>query len=186
MTVSMGLLLLANSILFTCVSGFGEPGGMHAMSLNRSIAFVEGSLDIRLHPGGRALHPPADLLLEGPAGRRTGYDPVTKSRLSAIPHSSLETEGIDDDVTGAPGPRSLVLFVGDPAGGVYRLQVIATRSGTYTLEVQGYDVEMEPSNKAFPNREISKGATHLYLILFSTQAGEGITVTYAGSPEVQR
>lgn len=187
MNASKCLLLLATSLLLICVALLvRQVDSVRASNLFQPVAPLEGSLDIRLHPGGNTLDPPAQLLLKSPDGKRTGFEPVTGNGLSEIPHSSLETEGIDDDVTGAPGPRSLVLFVGNPEAGAYRLQVIAMRSGTYTLEVQGYDVEMEPSHVAFPNKEISKGDTHLYIIQFSTQAGEGITVTHAGSSEVQR
>ncbi|HUV14797.1 MAG TPA: hypothetical protein VMY18_14220 [Acidobacteriota bacterium] len=186
MNASKCLLLLATSLLLICAASVRQVDDVRASNVFQPVPRFEGSLDIRLHPGGDTLDPPAQLLLKSPDGKRTGFEPVTGNGFSEIPHSSLESEGIDDDVTGAPGPRSLVLFVGNPEEGAFRLQVIATRSGTYTLEVQGYDVGRQPSNKAFTNREISEGETHLYLIQFSTQAGEGITVTYAASSEVQR
>jgi hypothetical protein len=186
MTFSKGLFLFASFALLTWSTVFGECGGSSGAHLIPPVSFVESSLDIRLHPGGKALQPPAELLLKSPDGRRTGVDPITRNRHSEIPQSSLETEGIDDDVSGAPGPRSLVLYLRKPATGVYKLQVIGIHSGSYTLEIQGSDIEMEISRKTFLDREISEGEVHLYLIEFGPRAGGELTVTYTGSSRIQR
>jgi hypothetical protein len=185
MTLSRRLLHFAGLALFTWVSIFGEGGGIHGMNINLPVFLYEASLDIRVHPGGAALQPPAELLLKSPDGRKTGVDPITRNRLSEIPQSSIAKEGIDDDVSGAPGPRSLVLYVRKPVTGFYSLQVIGVRSGSYTLEIQASDVELETSRKTFLDREISEGEIHLYLIEFDERAGEELAVTYSGSSRIQ-
>ena len=72
---------------------------------------------------------------------------------------------------------------GHPGGAA--LQVIGVHSGSYTLEIQGSDVELETSRKTFLDREISEGEIHLSLIEFDERTGEELAVTYSGSSRIQ-
>lgn len=126
----------------------------------------QGALDIRIHPAGTAITPPAELLLTGPEGVKVGRDPVIGKIFTDIPNSSYESESISDAVTGSPGPTTKVLYVPNPAAGEYVLEVIATRSGNYSLDIRGYDLELMPSDVRFQTVTISEWQKHRYLVRY--------------------
>ena len=136
----------------------------------------KGALDIRIHPHGDQLEPPAELLLIDPQGRKIGRDPITDTTFSEIPDASYGYEGIDDAVTGAPGPQTAIIDVRNPATGQYVLQVIGKESAKYDLAIRGYDCEMNPSDAEFLNLMIHKDSEHTYLIKYSNDIDSQIEV----------
>jgi hypothetical protein len=136
----------------------------------------EGALDIRIHPGGQKLKPPAELLLVDPQGRKVGKDPRTNRVFRQIPNSSYEYEGIADAVSGAPGPTTGIAYVRNPMAGEYSLRVIGVESYGYDLEITGYDCETDPSAVQFTNVMISKDIEHSYLIRYSNKKGSKVEV----------
>jgi hypothetical protein len=136
----------------------------------------EGALDIRIHPAGDQLEPPAELLLVDPEGRKIGRDPITNTTFSGIPNASYGQEGIDDAVSGAPGPQTAIIDVRNPATGKYVLQVIGKESAKYDLAIRGYDCEMDPSDAEFLNVMINKDSKHTYSIEYSNDKGSQIEV----------
>ena len=134
----------------------------------------EGALDIRIHPVGDRLEPPAELLLIDPQGRKVGNDPRTSETCTEIPNASYEHESIADDVSGAPGPETAIIHIGNPASGEYSLRVIGRESSGYDLEIRGYDCEMDPADAMFTNVTIHNEVEHTYLIDYSNKKGSKI------------
>jgi hypothetical protein len=135
-----------------------------------------GALSIRIHPAGDELDPPAELLLVDPEGRKVGRDPITDKTFEEIPDASYGYEGIDDAVSGAPGPQTAIIDMRNPATGQYGLQVIGKESAKYDLSVRGYDSDMDPSDAEFLDVMIQKDSEHLYLIEYSNDKGSQIEV----------
>lgn len=134
----------------------------------------EGALDIRIHPHGDALEPPAELLLIDPEGRKVGRDPVTNTTFSEVPDASYGYEGIDDAVSGAPGPQTAIIDVRNPATGKYNLRVIGKESAKYDLAIRGYDCEMDSSDAAFLDVMIHMDSEHTYSIEYANDKGSQI------------
>lgn len=137
----------------------------------------EGGLDIRIHSETERLEPPAELLLIDSQRRKTGKDPRSNNTYQTIPGSSYEEESIADDVTGDPGPVTLIIDIRNPLSGEYDLLVIGTQTGKYTIEVTAHDRELEPSKVIYRNLNIGKGIVHSYLIQYSNKAGAKIKVS---------
>lgn len=119
----------------------------------------EGAFDIRIHPVGTRMKSPSELLLTDPHGRKVGSDPRTSETYTEIPNSSYERESIADAMSGAPGPETAIIHIGNPVGGEYSLQVIGRTSSQYDLEIRGYDCDMDPSDATFTDVTIHK---HLF------------------------
>ncbi|HZQ93294.1 MAG TPA: hypothetical protein VFA60_15990 [Terriglobales bacterium] len=137
-----------------------------------------GSLDVRLHPVGSALKPPASLLLSDASGDKAGVDASGK-KFTDIMDSSYELEGIDDATTGASGPKSVVLRIAcQPDAGEYTLEVIGTSSGEYELEVHALDVRGEVMESKPPSIKgsITAGAVHRFLMTYPASPGVALTL----------
>jgi hypothetical protein len=143
----------------------------------------QGALSIRIHPRGDDLEPPAELLLVDPEGRKVGRDPITDTTFSEVPGASYGQEGIDDAVTGAPGPQTGVIDVRNPATGQYTLQVIGRESGRYDLSIRGYDCEMEPSDAEFLDVNIQKDSEHTYSVEYSNVKGSRVEAERASDSD---
>ncbi len=133
-----------------------------------------GQLDIRIHPAEGQQTPPGDLILIDPRDRRTGHDPRVDQTFRDIPFSSYEIEGIDDDVTGAPGPETLIIYVGNAMSGEYTLHVVGIADAAYDLELRGVDLELNPSTERFLDIDIEADSDHRYIIQYSTEPGKRI------------
>jgi hypothetical protein len=113
-------------------------------------------------------------LLIDPQGRKVGNDPQTSKTYAEIPNSSYERESIADDVSGAPGPETAIIHIGNPASDEYSLRVIGRESSQYDLEIRGYDCEMDPADAMFTNVTIHNEVEHIYLINYSNKKGSKI------------
>ena len=136
-----------------------------------------GRLDVRLHPTGEATTPPAEMLLTDPRRRRVGVIPTTGSNLFEVPGASYELESLSDSESGAPGPRTTVLWLPDPPAGKYGLEVFGTGAGHYALEVQALDKDLAPSRAVRLDVPTSPGAVDCYVILYSPRSGSHVTLT---------
>jgi hypothetical protein len=123
---------------------------------------------------GDLLKPGAELLLMDPHGRRVGRDPQTGQTFAEMSNSSYEYEGIGDAVTGAMGPETGIIYVGDPSDGEYFLKVIGLKRCHYDLTIRGYDEDMDPSDAIFTNIVIDENVEHTYLIIYSMKKGNKI------------
>ena len=131
----------------------------------------KGALDIRIHPVGEKLTPPAELSLANPQGAKTGRDPRTNQIFSEIPDSSYESESIADAETSTPGPETRILHLRSPVAGEHTLWVIGMEDGAYDLEIRGYDRDLNPSDARFLNVKIGKDEEHRYLIRYTGERG---------------
>ncbi|MDH3215925.1 MAG: hypothetical protein OEN01_06475, partial [Candidatus Krumholzibacteria bacterium] len=138
---------------------------------------IGGGLDIRIHPTQGWDTPPAHIILIDAQKRKTGVDPGTGAKLTAIPNSSYEAESIGDAETGAPGPETRIIYVRNAMAGNYTLQVIGTKSAPYHLEVRGLDRDLRPSSQQFLDVRIDAGDRHRYVIDYSTKKGSQVEVT---------
>jgi hypothetical protein len=86
--------------------------------------------------------------------------------------------GQDDDET---GEVSLIvtkeLVAPRPPAGDYQLQVTGTGAGTYTLDIQAYDPDLNASTELFEDMPISSGQVHVYGFYFAKTVGAEIEVT---------
>jgi hypothetical protein len=135
---------------------------------------IGGQLDIRIHPAEGRQTPPAELILVDPRGRKTGNDPRIDQMFRDISGSSYETEGIDDDVTSAPGPETHIVYVGNAMSGEYTLRVVGIESAPYDLELRGVDRELNPSTVRFLDIDIEADSDHRYVIEYSSELGSKI------------
>ncbi len=104
-----------------------------------------GALDVRIQSAEGNLKPPAELLLKDPEGRKIGHDPRAGKNYREIPSAFYEFEGIDDAVSGAPGPQSGIIELRNPLPGIYVLEIIGKEQGYFALEITGYDKDLNPS-----------------------------------------
>jgi hypothetical protein len=139
----------------------------------------KGALTVRIHPAGDALDPPAELLLTDSKGRRVGRDPIEDATFSEVPDASYGYEGIDDAVSGAPGPQTAIIDMRNPITGRYTLQVIGKESAKYDLSIRGYDSDMDPSDAEFLDVAIQKGSEHTYLFEYSNDKGSRVEAVRA-------
>jgi hypothetical protein len=136
-----------------------------------------GALNIRIHRSGEGLHSTAEILLADPQERRTGSDPRIKNTFSEIPNSSYESESIDDAVSGAPGPVTKIIDIRNPMDGVYTLKIIGIESGRYSLEIMGYDKNMDFSDAKYIDIEIKKDGEHVFTIKYASDKSSDFRVT---------
>lgn len=132
-----------------------------------------GALDIRIHPEEGQLTPPADLLLRDPRGRKIGFDPRAGRTYREIPYAHYEFEGIDDAVSGAPGPQSGVIEIRNPLSGRYSLAVIGKETGHYTIEITGFDKNLETAKIFLKKAHIAPKAVRTFTFRYDARSGAG-------------
>ena len=130
-------------------------------------------LVIAIHPREGKLKPPGELMLSDPRGRKIGNDPLLKKVYQEIPQASYEFEGIDDDITGEPGPQSGTIYILNQLDGPYTLRVFGLETGMYLLEIRE---SVSDSKFISRSQTILQGDVHCYLISYSSK-GAGIEVT---------
>ena len=81
----------------------------------------------------------AELILIDPSGRQTGFAPATGTFLNGIPQSAHATDQIDADGDGQGTTEAFhSIQVRQPAQGTYKVVVSGTKSGSYTLRINGF------------------------------------------------
>lgn len=127
-----------------------------------------------------SFHSPGELLITDPSGRRLGFDPLTNQSFTEIPGSFYDDVGLQDDVTELPADdtdtgKSLGLV--SPATGDYTLTVTGTGTGTYNMEIQGLDVNGQPSLSTFQNVPISTNLVEQMILHYDSTAGSQIQLS---------
>jgi len=118
------------------------------------------------------LYSPAELLLTDPQGRRTGRDPIGNVDFEEIPESAYVDDSIVDPETGEPVPPIMAIEVLEPIEGMYRLQVIGTQAGSYSLYIRPLDKTGEsPAQIIFGDIPTYVGAVHHYILEYSASPG---------------
>jgi hypothetical protein len=165
-------LILA--LILAAILSVVQPGSSERDSDLRTHEY-QGALDVRIHPAGKNLTPPAELLLSNSRGEKIGRDPRTDQLYSQIPNSYYESESLSDTVTDTPGPETRILYIRGPLTEEHTLWVIGTKAGTYHLEIRGYDLDLNPSDVRFLDVKILENQEHRYLIRYKGGRGANIT-----------
>jgi hypothetical protein len=140
-----------------------------------------GALDIRIHPEDGELEPPAELLLKDPLGRKIGADPRHGKSYQEIPLAHYEFEGIDDAVSGAPGPQTGIIEIRNPVPGKYTLEVIGKTAGNYSMAIRGYDRNLKNTDIVLKKAKIAPGARRTFSFTFSDQVGKSSVTPVKGN-----
>lgn len=80
---------------------------------------------------------PIQVLVTDPSGNQTGYNPATETYMENIPGSTYDLEGGITNGIGNSTPNTLYFHLDNPANGTYKVQIIGTGAGTYTLVFVG-------------------------------------------------
>ncbi|MBW2005872.1 MAG: hypothetical protein JRI72_14985 [Deltaproteobacteria bacterium] len=176
-------LAVCFALLGKTLNVLAEQEAAIAQDRSRELRKFSGSLDIRIHPQEGKLEPSVEFVVSDPRQRRAGWDSKTGKVILDIPGSSYETEGIDDAIEGELGPETLILYLAKPIPGDYALEVIGRESGSYSLEIQAYDCEMNPSRAMFIDVNVTEGVVHRYGIKYSNIAGEMVESYLIGGNE---
>jgi len=80
-------------------------------------------------------HSPVRFRLTDPSGSVTGFDPATNTTLYQIQDSSYYLNSNDYNGTPPAEPSVPTLEVRLPANGIYKLDVLGTGTGNYTLDI---------------------------------------------------
>ena len=140
-----------------------------------------GALDIRIHPEDGKLEPPAELLLKDPLERKIGADPRHGKSYREIPLAHYEFEGIDDAVSGAPGPQTGIIEIRNPVPGKYTLEIIGKTSGAYSMAIRGYDRNLKDSTIVLKKAKITPGVRRTFSFMFSDEVGKSSVTPVTGN-----
>ena len=90
----------------------------------------------------------SDILVVGPLGRRTGYDPATGMVLQEIPQSVYFLDALENsDLTGAPGSDTAhQVEIYQPLPGNYQVLLSSPGAGAYQLGIKSYSQNGTPAS----------------------------------------
>jgi len=106
---------------------------------------------------------PAEMLIIDPQGRKTGWDPVTGAIINEIPGSDYYLETFEDK-------ENWLLYVTQPMAGIYKIEVLGTGNGPFTVEMNTYDSKANKHTGLFEGY-VSADRTFLYQIDYSSAVG---------------
>jgi hypothetical protein len=112
------------------------------------------------------LHSPAQMLITDPNGAQTGLNPLTGQILQDMPGSSYGTElGIGDEDSGGGPLQPDILYFGQNVlqNGTYKVQVIGTGSGPYTLDFDVASGSGDSSQRSITGTAVP-GQTDTYIV----------------------
>ncbi len=131
-------------------------------------------------------HSPGELLVENPEALKTGYNPTTGIFYSEIGKSTYGTYSIGDQDADDRAPITKELEIMQPIAGDYKLYVIGTDTGTYSLEILTADPNGSSSVKSLSDISISKDEVHVYGFFYPKTVGGNIEIGYAGGGQRPR
>lgn len=111
---------------------------------------------------------PAELLITDSSGRKLGKD-ASGIEYGEIPNAWYFEDGFDDP-TGENPPvdeNNKIIQILEPMDGEYKLEVIGTGQGDYSLDANFYDTQGNANNKSFQS-ETAVGYTAQYNISFNS------------------
>lgn len=113
---------------------------------------------------------PIQLLITDPSGNKTGYDPTTDTYLQEIPDSSYAIEGGLADPTGQSSTPLVPFFhANSPNVGEYKIEVISTRTGSYSLNVKSFVGTHSPTLQTITGTA-TPGAIQNYIATYTTNS----------------
>lgn len=125
----------------------------------------------------------AGLLITDPLGRKSGLDISQGVVVEGIPNASTDAESIEDLFIGEPGEESQIFEAATPTDGLYKITVIGTGSGKYSLDIFAYDINYNPSVQKIDGTTYP-GKIDNYEINYSSVLGSQVKVTLIGSSEI--
>ena len=109
---------------------------------------------------GFTIASPAELLITDSQGNKLGKDPINNIEYTEIASGTYTTEGIGDPSNpGQPYHRTKSIWIPNPASGDYRLTVIGTGQGDYTLFSVISDEEGNSNSSAFTGSTMANQTT---------------------------
>ncbi len=118
-----------------------------------------------------------ELLITGPSGQSTGFDPKTASVLKQIPHSGYVGGFTDDDEAGAfttGNSHALDLF--QPLQGTYIATVTDLELGVYTLSLRAFSQDGSSQPPVMINGVANRGSTSTFQVAFASSSGSATPV----------
>jgi hypothetical protein len=123
-------------------------------------------------------HSPVELLVIDPNSQQTGLDPASGNTPNDIPASSYDVFQLQDDddpVNNPPTDPIKEFQVVGPADGQYRVNVIGTGDGPYSLDFLAYDVNGAESATTLSGTAHA-GVTTQYVATYASGAGSTLQV----------
>lgn len=112
----------------------------------------------------------SEAVITDPLGRRLGYDPGGDRTYLEIPDATYDSSGLGtlrNDSIVDEDPLWKEIYLNEPSDGAYRVLIIGTRPGRYTLSIGGYDVRHTSSWFEAKDVPIAAGERHRYGFQFS-------------------
>lgn len=129
---------------------------------------------------------PAELLVTDPLGRRLGADPRNGASYGEIPNSSYTEEGpivsSDEPLDPTTLHQTKVVYIPEPIGGVYGIDVIGTATGTYEFFASVNDADGTTHAQTFRGGTAAGTVTD-FTLDFAPTAETTIEAADAISPE---
>jgi hypothetical protein len=126
----------------------------------------KGSTELTIGGGS-----PIELLVIDPAGRRTGFDQGTGQLLNEIPGSFYGVESLAaDDSSGLSTPEKVFLDIWTPKEGKYKMIIQGTGTGTFQLNVSGYDTSGQLTTQSLSG-SVTTGSRQIDSMVYSPTAG---------------
>lgn len=118
-----------------------------------------------------SVHSPVEMLVTDPSGNKTGYDPTTGTMLNQIPNSSYFVQSLGDDANPTSPPLESKTFYASGVGsGTYKVEVIGTGNGNYTLDLLGYN-QAGTSGSSSLTGHTTAGQITTIQVQYSTDSG---------------
>jgi hypothetical protein len=122
-------------------------------------------------------HSPVEMLVTDPNGKRTGFDRQTGREVQDIPGSSygLEEGIADDEGTAPPLPDALYFGQTNLTPGTYKVEVVGTGTGPYTLDFGFASGPNDTSNQTVRGSALPR-SVDTYLVTVSATPGQPAVV----------
>lgn len=153
-----------------------------------------GQLEISYQSQDR-LPPAVGVLVTDPRGRRIGYDPVGPNAWQELPLAQAFIDCTDQDANGQPRACTGWIQICGPLSGTYRLEVSASESGKYSVNISAVSQQKRSENGFHATESrvqvadapIRKGSQDTLLLEYSREPGSKIALIRGEStPLAQR
>jgi len=142
--------------------------------------YAMGELDISY--GSAKKGPPnVGLIVTDPRGRRIGNDPVANLQLQELPLAQAYIDCAERDAKGELGSCSGTIQICGPVSGNYKVQVLASETGRYSVNVVGISQEVLVK-KSFRSTDSYTGIQD---VLIRKRAQDSLLIRYSRDPGSQ-
>ncbi|HEX7286531.1 MAG TPA: C39 family peptidase [Candidatus Angelobacter sp.] len=124
----------------------------------------------------------AEMLLTGPSGQETGFDPGSGRIVERIASSVYFRDSIRDDVSDAPPSEvSHLIEISQPAQGNYQVVVTGVKLGTYFLSSRMFSRDGSPQPDILIPGIAGPGSTSSYAMQVNSTPGAASSVSIAAT-----